>query len=335
MARNKVTIKDIADSANVSKSTVSRVLNDNTPVNEQKRKAVLAAMERLQYKPNLVARSLAGGSSLTLGVVTQNIGSPFYDSVTQGVIHGMSGSDYSPIFVDGQWDRETEISVVQTLIDRNIDALIMVGGTLDVHEIEELRQDKPTVVIARHIDNVAIPSIAIDNVQAAKKAVEYLIKSGHRRIAHVKGIPEHQDAVDRFKGYCEALSDAGIELEEELIVNGDFSSQSGVLAIESLLMRGATFTAIFASNDEMALGIRLGLYRRGIRVPEDVSIVGFDDQPGSAYMTPPLTTVAQPASDMGEAAAEIALNMLSKKEYELPKLDAELIVRESVKQIRP
>ena len=333
MSRNKVTIQDIADSANVSKSTVSRVLNDNTPVNEQKRKAVLAAMKRLQYKPNVVARSLAGGSSLTLGIVTQNIGSPFYDSVTQGVIQGMTGSDYSPIFGDGRWDRETEKTVIRTLVERNVDGLIMVGGSLSMEEIDELRQDKPLVVVARHLEKPSFPFVAIDNVVAARQAVQHLIEAGHRNIAHVKGLPDHQDAIDRFEGYQQALANANIDMDTRLVVNGDFSSQSGLMAIEALLMRDVPFTAIFAANDEMAMGIRLALYRRGIRVPEDVSIVGFDDQPGSAYMTPPLTTVAQPALAMGESAAMIVLSQLSKSEYKLPKLEAELIFRESVKKI--
>lgn len=334
MAKNKVTIKDIADTANVSKSTVSRVLNKNTPVNEKKRKAVLEAMEKLQYRPNLAARSLAGGTSLTLGVVTQNIGSPFYDSVTQGVIQGMSDSGYSPIFGDGQWNPETEARVIDTLVDRNVDALIMVGGNLNGDEILSLSGDKPVVLVARRLKSWDSSMIAIDNVQAAKQAVQFLINSGHRRIAHVKGIPEHQDAVDRFEGYCQALAEANIELQEELVISGDFSSQSGVVAIESLLMRGESFTAIFAGNDEMAFGIRLGLYRRGIRVPEDISIVGFDDQPSSSYMTPPLTTVAQPAIEMGIAAAKLALGELTNEPYAPPELKAELIVRESVKQMR-
>lgn len=333
MSRNKVTIQDIAESANVSKSTVSRVLNQNTPVNEQKRKAVLAAMKRLQYKPNVVARSLAGGSSLTLGIVTQNIGSPFYDSVTQGVIQGMSGSDYSPIFADGRWDRETEIAVIRTLVDRNVDGLVMVGGNLTLHEIDDLRQGKPLVVVARDLNDQSIPSICIDNVVAARQAVQHLIDAGHRRIAHVKGHPEHRDAIDRHEGYQQALKQANIEVDSRLVVNGDFSSQSGVIAVESLLMRDVPFSAIFAANDEMAMGIRLALYRRGIRVPEDISIVGFDDQPGSAYMTPPLTTVAQPAIAMGEAAAKVVLGQLLKSEYKLQRFQTELIIRESVKTI--
>lgn len=334
MAKNKVTIKDIADTANVSKSTVSRVLNKNTPVNEQKKRAVLAAMEKLQYRPNLAARSLASGTSLTLGIVTQNIGSPFYDSVTQGVILGMSDSGYSPIFGDGQWNPETEARVIETLVDRNVDALVMVGGSLNGDQIQNISGDKPIVLVARRLKDWDTPMVAIDNVQAAKQAVNYLIDSGHRRIAHVKGIPEHQDAVDRYEGYCQALAEANIELQDDWVVSGDFSSQSGVMAIESLLMRGESFTAIFAGNDEMAFGIRLGLYRRGIRVPEDISIIGFDDQPSSAFMTPPLTTVAQPASEMGIAAAKLALSKLTNDPYTPPELKAELILRESVKQIR-
>ncbi len=333
MSKTKVTIKEIAELAQVSKSTVSRVLNRNAPVNEKKKQAVLKAMQRLDYKPNLVARSLAGGSSLTLGVVTQNIGSPFYDSVTQGVIRAMAGSSYSPIFADGQWKKDTERAVIRTLIDRNVDGLIMVGGTLSGGELDELCGDLPRVAVARNIANWKGHCIYIDNVAAAHQAVTYLIESGHQRIAHVTGLSDHPDSRDRLTGYRRALIDAGLSVRPGLIVDGDFSSRSGVLALEGLLTRNETFTAIFAANDEMAQGIRLALYRRGIRVPEDVSIVGFDDQPSSAFMTPPLTTIAQPAMEMGNAAARQVLAALEHRDYQPPELTGSLVIRESVQRI--
>ncbi|MEM7456009.1 MAG: substrate-binding domain-containing protein [Planctomycetota bacterium] len=271
---------------------------------------------------------------MTIGVLTQNIGSPFYDKVTQGVIQGLSDTDYSPIFADGRWDPEIETSAIKTLIDRNVDGLIMVGGNLPGSDLDSLRDSKPMVIVARRLPGWDNKCISVDNVAAAKDATEYLINSGHRKIAHIMGIPEHQDARDRYMGYQAALRDSGIALDEDLVVKGNFSSQSGVLAIESLLMKGVSFTGVFAGNDEMAFGARLAMYRRGIRVPEDVSIVGYDDQPNSAFMTPPLTTVAQPAEPMGEAAAQALLAFMRNQEFVPPRLDTELIVRESVHRIR-
>jgi LacI family transcriptional regulator len=326
----KITIQDIARKANVSKSTVSRVLNDSTPVNAGKRKAVLDAMSKLNFKPNLFAQGLAGGRSMTVGILTQNIGSPFYDRVTQGITSGLSGSRYSPIFVDGQWQGEAEQAAIETLLGRQVDGLVIVGGTMSREVLQGVGQQKPLIIAARDVPGLEHHCIYVDNRQAAYDATKFLIDAGHKDIAHITGIKTHQDAVRRHKGYLQALNDAGIEPNDQLVVEGNFSGQSGVLAAETLLMRGSAFTAIFAGNDESAFGARLALYRRGIRVPDDVSILGFDDQPNSSFMTPPLTTIRQPAFEIGQAAAEAVLNILDGKPFVLPQLNTELVVRESV-----
>ncbi len=334
MNRKNVTIQDIANTANVSKSTVSRVLNDSTPVDAKKRAAVLKAMKNLDFKPNVFARILAGGRSMTLGIVTQNIGSPFYDSVTMGVINGLADTGYSPIIADGQWNQERELVAVRTLIERQVDGLIMVGGNLDSSTLREACHGVPVVQIARYLEDCKERCICIDNVAAAKRATEFLIEAGHRNIAHIAGISDHEDSIDRLKGYQQALTDANIVVRDELIVQGDFSAQSGVLALETLLLRGVAFSAVFAANDEMAFGVRLALFRAGKRVPEDVSIIGFDDQPNSAYMIPPLTTVSQPALEMGAAASKMLVSAIAEKPFEIPMLPVELVVRESVTRLR-
>lgn len=330
MKRKQVTIQDIADTAKVSKSTVSRVLNNTTPVEAGKRQAVLRAMKKLNFKPNVFARTLAGGASMTIGVVTQNIGSPLYDSITQGIIQSLSATDYSPIFVDGQWQPELERGAIHTLMDRRVDGVMMIGGNLSGEELEDFDRMVPLILIARNLPGWEDRSISIDNQQGAFIATRFLIDSGHQRIAHICGIKDHQDAKDRLIGYRRALAESGIEADEQLIVQGDFSSRSGLLAIETLLLRGGPFSAVFCGNDEMAMGARLALYRRGIRVPEDVSLVGFDDQPSSAYLTPPLTTVAQPAFAMGTQAAEILIKKINEQPFAPQQLPVNLVVRESV-----
>lgn len=328
--QRKITIQDIAEKAKVSKSTVSRVLNDTTPVNESKKAAVLKAMEQLNFQPNVFARSLAGGQSMTLGVVTQNIGSPFYDSVTQGVISALSGTQYFPLFVDGQWDPELEAAAIRTLLNRQVDGLVLIGGTSSAKQLRDLVGDKPTVVVARSLSGWEDRCIHIDNIEAGLKATRFLIELGHRDIAHISGIADHQDARDRLAGYKQALKEAGIKFNPRWVAEGNFSSQSGVIAMESLLARSVLFTAIFAANDEMACGARLALYRRGIRVPDDVSIIGFDNQPAAAFQTPPLTTVAQPAREMGAAAAQMILNQLTgDHSAAIPQFPVEIIVRET------
>lgn len=333
MSEKKITIQDIARTAGVSKSTVSRVLNNSTPVNEGKRRLVLEAMKGLDFKPNVFARSLAGGCSMTIGVITQKMDSPFFSMVTTGLIEGLTGSDYSPIFVDGQWRPDQQKAAINTLLDRNVDGLIMLGGDLESEVLTGLVRGKPTVIVAKQLKGWQDHSVAIDNFEAARRAVQYLLDQGHQKIAHIGGILGHDDAQARYKGYFAAMQQAEIKSFDDLFVEGDFSSMSGVLAVENLLSRGISFTAIFAANDEMAYGARLALYRQGIRVPDDVSIVGFDDQPNSAYMTPPLTTVAQPAVEMGIATARIILGKLNHSEYEVPVLPAQLVIRESVARI--
>ena len=334
MPKNQMTIQDIADHANVSKATVSRVLNKPGSVNQEKRVAVEKAMDALGYIPNPVAQSLAGGRSMTIGILTQNIGSPFYDTVAQGVIEGLAGTGYSPIFVDGQWQMSTETEVIQTLLGRRVDGLVLIGGDVPVSELNDLRSKLPTIVVAREVPDWDQHCIHVDNVAAGYQATKYLIDCGHRDIALLRGIKDQPDAMQRYEGYCRALADADIPLNPDLVYQGDFSAPSGVMAVNTLLNRGTHFSAIFAANDMVAFGARLALFRKGIRVPEEVSLIGFDDQAEAAFVTPPLTTMRQPASEMGKAAATALVKLILGESYQLPSLGVELVQRESVARQR-
>ena len=334
-SKKNITISDIAKHANVSKSTVSRVLNANTPVNEEKKQRVLAAMKELDYRPNLVAQNLARGSSMTLGIVTQQIGSPFYDIVSQGIISGLSETNYAPVFADGQWDMEKELKAVHTLVDRYVDGLIIVGGRLSETELKSLEETHPIVFVGRRVTGFEDRTVRVDNLAAAEELTEYLIHNGHREIAYIQGLESQVDAIDRLAGYRAALEKHNIEFNPELVVHGDFQSESGKQAVSQLLSKDISFTAIFAANDEMAYGARLKLYESAIQVPEAVSIVGFDNQPASAYMTPPLTTVEQPAFEMGVEAAQQLLAMINKQERTIGTFKTKLIERKSVTNLRP
>ena len=326
----KATIQDIADDAKVSKSTVSRVLNGTCPVHLEKQQAVLDAMDRLGFEPNFFARSLASGRSLTIGVLTQIIGSPFYDAISQGVIAGLGGSSYSPIFADGQWQKDDELVGVRALLGRQVDGLVLIGGGIPSEELTRLCGQLPTVIVARELPSDQHHCIFTDNVAGGYCATKHLIEFGHRAIAIVRGVPHHPDAIDRFEGYKKALDEAGIALDADLVLEGDFTAQSGVQAIDRLLDSNKAFSAVFASNDMTAFGVRLALHRRGIRVPEDVSIVGFDDQAEAAFMAPPLTTVRQPAIEMGTQASRAILALIDGQPFDGRPLNVELQVRESV-----
>jgi LacI family transcriptional regulator len=200
--------------------------------------------------------------------------------------------------------------------------------------LSEIDKQIPVIIAAREIDELPGRCLFVDNVQAAYDATNFLIDAGHKRIAHIKGMSNHQDAVRRTKGFIQAMTDANLEIIPELMMQGDFGLQSGLLAVESMLTQRQTFSAIFAANDQMAMGARLALYRRGIRVPDDISLIGMDDQTVSGYMTPPLTTIRQPATKIGEAAARAMINLLKNEPIEIPEFSATLIIRESVARYR-
>ena len=330
----RITIHDIARQAGVSPSTVSRVLNSTTPVAEDKRTAVTAAIRRLNYRPSLVAQGLARGKSTVIGVLTQDIASPFYGEILRGIEYGLRGSVYHPIFANGNWHLEEEHDALEVLRSRQPEAIILLGGLIPDAEILDVADELPLVVVGRLIPGFERYCVRVDDFQGAYMATRHLIELGHRRIAHISGISSHQDTLDRQAGYEQALKEADLPLNPDLIIEGTFQEQSGLMAVETLLVRASPFTAIFAANDQMAYGARLALYRRGIRVPEDVSIVGFDDLPGSAYTTPPLTTVRQPTVEMGIAAAKAVLNLIEDTDLALPNFAPELVIRESASLCR-
>jgi LacI family transcriptional regulator len=324
-----VTIHDIAREAGVSSSTVSRVLSGNVPVAPHKRDLVLAVVKKLNYHPNVIAQGLARGRTAAIGVVTQSVSSPFYGEILRGIEKGLAGSDYHPVFTSGNWRTEEELAALDLLSGRRVDGLIVLPGVIPDDHLRRVAEELPLLVVGRTIAGLERQCLRVDDAQAAQEATSYLIELGHQRIAHIAGPVTHQDAVDRRAGYRRAMEQAGLPFDKQLIVAGDYTEQSGLLALQSLFSRGALFTAIFVANDQMAYGARLGLYRRGIRVPEDVSIVGFDDLLSSAYTTPPLTTVRQPTFDMGRAAAQAVLQLLAEHSVDLPIFTTSLVIRES------
>ena len=331
---NRVTIEDIARHANVSKSTVSRVLNNENAVTETKRRLIQAAIADLNYQPDLFARGLVNGQSMAIGVVTQDISSPFYDTILRGILQGLNGSGYAPIFADGKWQADHENRAIQSLLERRVEGLIILGGQCSAQQLDQLAAQTGLILVGGGLPGLTAQSIQLDDFQGAYLATRYLIEAGHRQIAHITGLLSHQDAVQRRAGYLQAFADSGLAPDPGLIVEGNYLEQAGVMAIEMLLLRGRTFSAVFAANDQMALGARLALYRRGLRVPDDVSLIGFDDQPAAAYLTPPLTTVRQPAVEIGEAAAKAMLQLIKGQPVTIPKITAELVIRESVARSR-
>ncbi|HEX6737947.1 MAG TPA: LacI family DNA-binding transcriptional regulator [Vicinamibacteria bacterium] len=323
-----ITIRDIARQAGVSPSTVSRVLNNSVPVADAKRQAVLDVVEAMGFRPNTVAQELARGHSQAIGVLPQGIANPFYSQVLKGVEQGLRGSGYYPLFASGEREPEEQEALEQLLAHR-VDALILIGGHLQDVDLARLAQRLPLVAVGRAIAGLEHRCMRVENGQGGYEATRHLLDCGHTRIAHITGLPRHPDAIARREGYERALREAGLPPDPALVIEGDFEEPSGLEAVERLLRTGVAFTAIFAGNDRMAYGAGLALLRRGLQVPRDVSLVGFDDQPSAAYAWPPLTTLRQPTVEMGLAAARALVDELQGRELVLPAFRTELVRRES------
>ncbi|PTT90864.1 transcriptional regulator, partial [Pelomonas sp. HMWF004] len=289
-------------------------------------------IRELGFRPNPVARGLAGGRTLSVGVVTQIISSPFYGEALLGIERELEQAGYVPLFVSGNWHEDDERKAIETLLSRRVDGIIVLAGRLSNEMLLNLTVGLPTVVVGRQLAGPQLYSFSFDNRLGARLATQHLIDQGHRRIAFIAGDLVHDDAVDRQNGYIDALTGAGISFDPSLVVQGDFTEAGGLLAVSRLLERDAHFTALFASNDQMAIGACLGLHRRNVRVPDDVSMVGFDDLTMARYAMPPLTTVRQSVYEMGCEAAKAMLALLrgDTARVELPQ--PELVVRESTKR---
>jgi LacI family transcriptional regulator len=223
---------------------------------------------------------------------------------------------------------------VHLLMARRVDAIAILGGRLDDAEIADFARRQPIAVTDRSLQAPNVMSFEFDQFEGGRLATQHLIDLGHRRIAHIAGLKDQADAVKRKEGYMRAHADAGLAVEPRLIIEGNFLETGGLMAMNRLLDLGVPFTAVFCANDQTAWGARLALQRRGLRVPEDISLVGFDDLPPSAFMSPPVTTVCQPVYEMGLAVAASLLQALGQPPAaptSHPPLS--LVVRESTRRL--
>jgi LacI family transcriptional regulator len=332
-----ITIEDIARQAGVSPSTVSRVLNGSKRVANDKRALVLAAIEQHQYRPNAMARGLVRGRSMLVGVLVQDLGSPFFAQMVLGVEQGLDPAGYRPMLTTTHWraeNQEQETRSLQLLLERRVDGLIVLAGRVPDQELRAIATQVPLVIAARRVEGLESQCLCIDNQEGAYRATRYLLGLGHTRVAHIAGPADHPDAIDRLAGYQRALVEAGLLIDRRLIVEGQFTEDAGLTGVEELLARGERFTAIFAANDQTVYGAMLALFNHGYRIPTDISLVGFDDQPLSSYTLPPLTTMRQPMMEMGQGAAEALLRLLDGQEPMLPVFPTDLIIRKSAMRAR-
>ena len=325
---------DVARQAGVSPSTVSRILNGTAKVSDDKREAVLAAIAKMNFAPNQMAQGLKKGRSLTIGIVVQDISSPFFDETLRGVDDGLKGTGYASVIVSGHWNADEEAERIRLLLARKVDGIILLSGRISDEAVLGFSGQRPIVSTGRALQTRTALGFKINNEYGAYLAVRHLVELGHRRIAFISGPANNMDAEERLAGYQRALEESNIDADPHLIVEGNYHEASGMMAMNRLFDTHQQFTAVFAANDLSAYGARLALYRKGIRVPDDISLVGFDDLPGSSYTTPPLTTIRQPLYDIGRIATHALLRIISGEDAqgEIPPL--ELIVRETTRRVR-
>lgn len=331
----KSTLSMVAQQAGVSPSTVSRILNGTAKVSPEKRAAVLAAIENLNFRPDPAARSLAGGRTMSIGVLTQFIDSPFYGEALRGIEDTLREHHYAPLFVSGHWNEAEETERLALLRERKVDGIIVLTGRLSDELLLQMSRQVPIVVTGRKMQSSAqIFSIDFDNHEGSRIATRHLINLGHRQIAYIAGPLDHTDAVERLEGFKQELEEKQLAWDPELLCVGNFQESGGFKAMNQLLQSGKIFSAVIAANDQMAYGARLALSRAGFRVPEDVSLVGFDDLPHSAFTLPPLTTVRQSIYEVGALAADAMVRLLQGQTPEPTMIEAQLVARDSTRIAR-
>jgi LacI family transcriptional regulator, repressor for deo operon, udp, cdd, tsx, nupC, and nupG len=301
------TIKEVAAAANVSVATVSRTLQSPDIVSDRTRRRVHEAITRLGYTPNAQARNLRTSRTRLVIAMVPDIANPFFSEVIRGIEHVAHENQYSVLLGDTQYSLDREQAYADMIVARQADGLITLLPRVPKITLEGRL---PVVNACEYVTDRSITSVFVDNVSAASTAVNHLLALGHRNIAFISGPKPSPICIDREKGYEIALRDAGLRINRSLIAIGDFSVESGARAAENLLAQRQKFTAIFCSNDEMAIGAIGTLKSHGMRVPQEVSIVGFDDIRFARYTDPPLTTIAQPKNQLGREAMSLLLEIL-------------------------
>lgn len=325
-------IRDVAAAAGVSPATVSRVINPDAAgyaVRSEARQRVLETIERLGYRPNDLARALLHRRTNVVGLVIPDIFNPYYPALVRGVEDAASAAGCQVVLCNTDRNIDKANTYLDTLVKSRVDGVIVAGGGTDTTFDPQLFTAYGTkvVLVGRH--NLPYPSVQVDNVGAAHEATAHVLRLGHRRVAFIAGpLPSHT-VQDRLAGYRNALAGHGVGFDEQLVTEGDFREAGGYGAVQTLLDSGSLPTGIVAANDRMAFGAMTALHDRGLRVPDDVSVAGFDDVPLASYLRPALTTVAIPSYDIGQTAMEMLSESPELDTDRLRMLSTQLVIRES------
>lgn len=312
------TIYDVAREAGVSMATVSRVVNGNPNVKPATRKKVMEAIERLGYRPNAVARGLASKKTTTVGVIIPDISNIFFAELARGIEDIATMYKYNIILCNSDQNKDKEIRLINTLLEKQVDGIVFMGSQITEEHVQQFKNTDVPVVLAATLDeNREIPSVNIDYEQAVFDAITSLIERGHKKIGMLSGpLEDPVNGYKKFVGYRNALEEAGIDFTESLVKIGDYTYDSGIEAMNSFLEQKEKPTAIFASTDEMALGIIHGAQDKGYTVPNDFEVIGFDNTKLATMVRPTLTTVVQPMYDIGAVSMRLLTKFMNKEEVD-------------------
>ncbi|MBP3966618.1 LacI family DNA-binding transcriptional regulator [Paenibacillus lignilyticus] len=347
-----VTVYDIAREANVSVATVSRVLNNTAPVKASTRERIMGLIQKHQFQPNALARSLIKKETGMIGIILPDITNPFFPEVLAGLEQEARNNGYTFFLCDtgssnqdikAQYQRESQY--LNILMEKQVDGIIMIGGRIDLarcskemaKEVAEVNKRLPVVLINGNLPGAKFHRVIIDEVAGGVLATEHLIGLGHTDIAFIGGYKQMSNTVQRLEGYTKAMQQAGLQIREDWIITGGFTVEAGKVFMNQLL-GGETEnrpTAIVCANDLSAIGAIKAAVKHGLRVPEDMSIIGFDDIPLAANVIPELTTISLKCLELGRTAAHILHQLIGKNGIDtLTVLQPELVVRESTAPLR-
>lgn len=333
----RITINEVAVKAGVSTATVSRVLNGQIGYSEKTKEKVLKAMKELNYSPNAMARGLASKTTSTIGVLVPYIPTMISSIILNGLETAAGDKGYSVIISNTGKDGERTTKSLELMSEKRVDGVVIISEAIKDEYYRTLENMKiPSVLVSTMSYKHPIPYVKVDDKQAAYSATQYLIEAGHKKIAMISGYEDDLIAgKSRLEGYINALKDFGIEINHNIIKYGDFSYKSGINCMEELIDEGKNkFTAVFAASDDMAVGALKAAYINNIKIPEDISIIGYDNTQVSEMAIPSLTVVAQPFEEMGHKASEKLISMIEEKtKAENIIMQHYIIERESVKRL--
>lgn len=340
MIQKPATIQDVARAAGVSAATVSRVLTNPSLVSEATRETVLQAIKSTEYRVNQAARNLRLQRANAVLVLVPNLGKPFYSGILAGISEEFSGTDYAVLIADTDSDPIVDSALVGYFLDGRVDGVISLDGGVRASALQEcvdLGVEDRIVFLCEWVEGQKFPVISSDNAEGARLAIRHLHDLGHRKIAHITGPDGNVLTTARREGMVSERARLGLPAKPEWIIRGDFSLESGHDAATRILAMDDRPTAVFCSADMVAFGLMAGLKSGGLRVPEDISVVGFDDIEMSEYYIPALTTIRQDRHGLGRRAARVLLDRLKNQNFErtpeVP-IPVELIVRESTAPLR-